>query len=94
MAELRAALGRIGYAGCEGKTLSALEHDLGHSRRLLARRYLSLLRELRYGREGSPRPRLRERRELRRALADGGGMRRRLRALLALPPGAARRLNR
>jgi hypothetical protein len=94
VAELRAALERIGHAGCEGKTLAALEHDLQHSRRVLARRYLSLLRELRYGRERSPRPRLRERRELRRALADGGGMRRRLRALLALPPGAARRLSR
>jgi protein-glutamine gamma-glutamyltransferase len=94
VAELRAALGRIGYAGFEGKTLTALEHDLEHSRRVLARRYLSVLRELRYGRERSPRPRLRERRELRRALGDGGGMRRRLRALLALPPGAARRLGR
>jgi Transglutaminase-like superfamily len=94
VAELRAALGRLGYAGREGKTLAALERDLQHSRRVLARRYLSLLRELRYGRERSPRPRLRERRELRRALADGGGMRRRLRALLALPPGAARRLSR
>ncbi|TMK97101.1 MAG: transglutaminase domain-containing protein [Actinobacteria bacterium] len=92
--ELRAALNRIGYPGCEGKTLAALEHELRHSRRVLARRYLSLLRELRYGRERSPRPRPRERRELRRALADGGGMRRRLRALLALPPGAARRVSR
>jgi len=93
VAELRAALGRVGYASREGQTLTALEHDLEHSRRVLARRYLSRLRELRYGRGGAPRPRLRERRELRRALGDGGGVRRRLRALLALPPGAARRLS-
>jgi transglutaminase-like putative cysteine protease len=91
--ELRLALVRLGYPTSHATTLAALEAQLMHSRRAGASEYLRLLRELRYGCRDSARPTRRERRELRRALGERGSLRTRLRALLALPPGVARRFD-
>lgn len=80
-------------------TLAALEQRLAGRRGGRASAYLRALRQLRYGAPAcaapgsasGPRPSARGRAELRRALAEGGGPRARLRALLALPPACARR---
>jgi transglutaminase-like putative cysteine protease len=97
VAELRAALARLEGAreGSEAPatTLAALEHRLQSRRGGRASAHLRALRELRYGGAvGLARPSPSGRRELRRALAEGGGLRSRVRALLALPPGAARKV--
>jgi len=84
--ELQGALARLGHGAAPGLTLARLERQLAGD----AARYLEGLRALRYGDAAHPAPTLADRRRLRGALADRG-MRGRLRALLALPPGAARR---
>jgi protein-glutamine gamma-glutamyltransferase len=84
--ELHAALARLAYDTTSGLTLARLERQLTDAD---AVGYLRRLRTLRYG-DGSERPTPAGRAALRRALA-GKGARARLRALLALPPGAARR---
>lgn len=90
--ELRIALLRLGYPDSR-TTLAALEASLERSRHAGAPRYLRALRELRYSSQDSARPTRRERSELRRALGERGGLGARLQALLALPPGVARRFD-
>jgi transglutaminase-like putative cysteine protease len=85
--ELRAALRRLGHDYPERTTLTELERRLRVTAGPAAARYASLLREQRYARPGAAAgPTPRDRRELRRALTRGGGLRARLRGLLALPP--------
>ncbi len=85
--ELRRALRRLGYEYPARTTLSELERRLKVTAGPAAARYVRLLREQRYARPGSAAaPSAHDRRELRRALTDGGGPLARLRGLLALPP--------
>jgi len=90
VAELRRAFVRLGYPVTAATTLAELEERVRSARGGEASRYLRLLRELRYRAEVSLRPSRRQRRELRRALGERNLLTR-VRALLALPPGAARR---
>jgi transglutaminase-like putative cysteine protease len=86
VAELDAALRRIGRPATQGVTLQQLERRLGRSPEAAA--YLRALRRGRYAPiAAAPTPR--GRRALRRELASGGGARGRLRALWALPPWRA-----
>jgi transglutaminase-like putative cysteine protease len=86
VAELDAALRRIGRPATRGVTLQQLERRLGRSPEAAA--YLRALRTGRYAPiAAAPTPR--GRRALRRELASGGGARGRLRALWALPPWRA-----
>ncbi len=89
-AELRWALTRLGHYGQPALTLVQLERSVrdGHAE---AAGYVQGLRELRYGRSCTRPLGARGRQQLRRALGEGGGPLLRLRALLALPPGAMRR---
>jgi transglutaminase-like putative cysteine protease len=89
VAELRGALTRLGEP--PARTLAGLEAELRGDGRGTALRYVRRLRELRYGTPGGAAPTVRGRRALRRALAARCGRWGRVRALLALPPGAARR---
>jgi transglutaminase-like putative cysteine protease len=83
VAELEAALRRLGRPATEGVTLQQLERRLGRSPEAAA--YLRALRAGRYApRAVAPTPR--GRRALRRELGSGAGARGRLRALWALPP--------
>jgi hypothetical protein len=85
--ELRAALGRLGYSFPPRTTLTELERRLRVTNGEGAARYVRSLRVLRYARPGAARtPGPHERRELRRALTAGSGVRMRVRGLLALPP--------
>jgi hypothetical protein len=85
--ELRAALRRLGYDYPARTTLAELERRLRVTAGPAAARYIGLLRDQRYARPGSAAdPTARDRRELRRALTDGGGPLARLRGLRALPP--------
>jgi protein-glutamine gamma-glutamyltransferase len=88
--ELLGAMGRLGHALPEGTTLSQLARRLREDGQPGAARYVSRLNELRYGPARTDGPSPADRRLLRRALG-GRGPAGRLRALLALPPGAARR---
>jgi len=93
IAELGAALRRLGFGGGgDAVTIAQLERALAGRRGGRASAHLAALRARRYARAGEgARPTAQGRRELRRALVQGAGLRTRLRALLALPPGAARR---
>jgi protein-glutamine gamma-glutamyltransferase len=86
VAELEAALRRSGRGGAPGLTLRQLEQRLAGTPEAVA--YLRALRSGRYGpaRAVAELPTAAQRRALRRALAAGGGLRARLRALWALPP--------
>jgi transglutaminase-like putative cysteine protease len=87
--ELERALPRLGWRLGPGATLLTLERRMGGADRPVAARYLRRLRAHRYA-VGQPRlPDRTERRALRRELGDAG-LRARLRALLALPPGGPR----
>ncbi len=89
VAELRAALERLGYEVRSQTTLAELEHRLDERPGPAAARYVRRLRERRFALPapgGSP-PRL-DRRALRRALTAGLGPLGRLRGFLALPPEA------
>ena len=89
--ELARALPRLGLPIPPGITLRELEDVLDRSYGPAAARYARLLSERRYAPEADlRRPTARDRRRLRSALWAGRGARRRLRVLLALPPGAAR----
>jgi transglutaminase-like putative cysteine protease len=90
VAELRWALARVGQPIPPATTLAQLEARLSLARGGPASGYLRLLRELRYRADGAPGPSPRQRGGLRRALGGQGPLAR-VRALLALPPGATRR---
>jgi hypothetical protein len=83
VAELEAALRRIGRPAAAGTTLQQLEQRLGRTPE--AAGYLRALRAGRYGTTPST-PTPRGRRALRRELGSGSGPRGKLRALWALPP--------
>ncbi len=86
VAELEAALRRIGRPDRRARTLQQLERRLGRSPEAAA--YLRALRAGRYAPTAvAPTPR--GRRALRRELGSGAGARGRLRALWALPPWRA-----
>jgi protein-glutamine gamma-glutamyltransferase len=85
VAELEAALRRIGRPATAGTTLRQLEQRLGRSPEAAA--YLRALRAGRYAPTATATvPSSRGRRALRRELGSGSGARGRLRALWALPP--------
>jgi transglutaminase-like putative cysteine protease len=86
IAELEAALRRIGRPAPEGLTLRQLEQRVGRSPE--AAEYLRALRAGRYAPTATA-PTPRGRRALRRALGSGTGPRGRLRALWSLPPWRA-----
>ena len=86
IAELEAALRRLGRPAPEGLTLQQLEQRLGRSPEAAA--YLRALRAGRYAPRADA-PTSRGRRALRRELGSGAGPRGRLRALWALPPWRA-----
>jgi transglutaminase-like putative cysteine protease len=86
IAELEAALRRLGRPATAGLTLAQLEQRHGRSPEAAA--YLRALRAGRYA-PTSAAPTLRGRRALRRELGSGAGPRGRLRALWALPPWRA-----
>lgn len=91
VAELRRALARVGEPAPATLTLRRLEERLEASAGPPAARYVQMLRQRRYAREGGSMPGRAERSALRRALASGRGPLGRLRALAALPPLAFRR---
>jgi protein-glutamine gamma-glutamyltransferase len=86
IAELEAALRRLGRPATAGLTLQQLERRLGRSPEAAA--YLRALRAGRYAPTAAA-PTPRGRRALRRELGSGAGPRGRLRALWALPPWRA-----
>jgi transglutaminase-like putative cysteine protease len=88
--ELRGALGRLGWKLPGETTLFAIERRFGDAGRPAVAGYAAGLRAHRFAPGSPPPPGPGARRALRRALADGGGLRRRLRALVALPPGGPR----
>ena len=81
LAELERALRRTGREPGAGTSLTALRATLGS-----CGGYLDALIARRFAPGGGPAPTTRQRRELRRALGDGLGLRGRVRAWLALPP--------
>jgi protein-glutamine gamma-glutamyltransferase len=83
IAELEVALRRSGHPAPTGITLAQLERRLRLDGEAAA--YLRSLRAGRYGRDRPP-PTPAQRRALRRQLAEGLGIRGRLRSLWALPP--------
>jgi len=86
VAELGAALRRLGWDLGPRDTLLVIERRaIGRGRAALPR-YVAALREHRYGSTAAPPPGPEERRALRRSLA-AGSLRRRWRAWLAIPPG-------
>ncbi len=91
VAELGRALPRLGLPLAAGITLKELETVLERSYGPRASRYARLLSARRYARDSDlSRPSPRDRRRLRAALSSGRGPVRRLRVLLALPPGTRR----
>ncbi|MGH2952584.1 MAG: hypothetical protein ACRDK9_01005, partial [Solirubrobacterales bacterium] len=87
LGELVSALRRFGWRIEPGTTLLTLERRFtGVGRRGVAR-YLAALRRSRFEPAGGSPPGPHERRALRSAIAAGGGLRRHLRALRAIPPG-------
>jgi transglutaminase-like putative cysteine protease len=90
LAELRRALVRLGWFVPGGVTLLALERRLGRAAGPASAGYAAGLRAHRYDPAAPRPPALRDRRALRRELGSAGGLGRRLRALLAIPPGGPR----
>jgi transglutaminase-like putative cysteine protease len=86
LAELGSALDRLGWRVGPRTTLTAIERRSTGVARAAIRDYAAALRSARYGPGHPPPPGPAGRRALRRALA-AGGLRARLRALLAIPPG-------
>ena len=86
LAELRAALERMGHPVPPRTTLSALEQRLRDRVGPGAARYAARLRERRYGNAAGAPPNRGDRRTLRRELGRAGGRLGRVRAFLALPP--------
>jgi transglutaminase-like putative cysteine protease len=90
LAELGEALRRAGWELSPRATLLAIERRAGGHDRAAVREYAAALRGHRYGPSTAAPPGPRERRALRKALG-AGGLRARLRALLAIPPGGPAR---
>ena len=88
--ELEPALKRLGWRVPGGSTLLALERRLSRVAGPAPARYLARLRAYRYGNGAGDLPDWSERRAFRRALGGRGGLRTRLRALIAIPPGGPR----
>jgi protein-glutamine gamma-glutamyltransferase len=88
--ELRRALGRLGWSVSGEPTLLGLERRFRNAGRSAVAGYAATLRAHRYSRRSPAPPGPADRRALRRALASDGGLGRRLRALLAIPPGGPR----
>jgi len=90
--ELVEAVRRLGWQIAPGSTLLSLERRFEElaSRRAIAT-YAEGLRACRYAPAGAAPPGADERRRMRRALGHGGGWRRRLSALRAVPPGGPAR---
>ncbi len=91
LAELRSALARLGWNVSDRVTLLGLERRFSGAGRGPVARYAAGLRAHRYAAQTPDAPGPAARRAVRTALADGGGLRRRLRALIAIPPGGPRR---
>ncbi len=87
LGEIEGALPRLGFPLPGGVTLLSLEGRVSRTRPATAA-YLAKLRAGRFGPDTSPPPTLAERRGVRRELTTGRGFIRRLRGLLAIPPGA------
>jgi protein-glutamine gamma-glutamyltransferase len=90
LGEIEAALPRLGFPIPGGITLLSLEERVSRTRPATGR-YLAKLRAGRFGPEATTPPTLAERRGVRSELTAGRGLSRRLRGLLALPPGGPRR---
>jgi transglutaminase-like putative cysteine protease len=88
--EFEAALRRLGHRVPGGTTLARLERRLGRGRPR-SRAYAETLRASRFAPGRAAAPTLADRRHLRSELSSGGGPGRRLRGLLAFPPGAPSR---
>jgi transglutaminase-like putative cysteine protease len=87
IAELRHALGRLGWDVSPSTTLLAIERRLAATAGPAAAAYAHGLRSYRFDPQRGEPPGAVERRRLRRALAAGAGPLGRLRVLLAVPPG-------
>ena len=90
VAELTEALRRAGWRIGPRTTLLAIERRSTGSARVAIRAYAAGLRAHRFGPTTSPPPGPAERRAVRRALS-AGGLRRRLRMLVSIPPGGPAR---
>jgi transglutaminase-like putative cysteine protease len=86
VAELRAALERLGFTVPPETTLLVLERRLRRLGGAAAARYAAVLRAARFSPQGAPAPVPADRRALRQALTARRGPLARLRGLLALPP--------
>jgi transglutaminase-like putative cysteine protease len=91
LADLRRVLARIGEPVPPRLTLRELERRLERTAGAAAARYVRMLRERRYAPRGGRIPDAVARRDLRRALGRGRGLRGRLLVLVALPPVSFRR---
>jgi hypothetical protein len=89
--ELRRVLARVGEPVPPRLTLRELEGRLEQTAGPSAARYVRAVRERRYAGPSRPRADTPARRDLRRALGRGRGLRGRLLALVALPPLSFRR---
>ena len=85
--ELERALRVLGWQVPGGTTLLDLERRLARAAGARAGRYARALRSQRYAPRSADPPGAAQRRALRRSLAARGGLRNRLRALAAIPPG-------
>jgi hypothetical protein len=92
LAELRRALDRLDWKVPDATTLLGLERRLLRYAGPHAAGYARRLREHRYDPREPAAPGPRERRALRRELSAQGGLRARLRGLVAIPPGGPRPL--
>jgi protein-glutamine gamma-glutamyltransferase len=89
--ELGSGLERLGTPLRPGETLASLEHKLRMRYKPATARYAARLRAGRFSRDDPGAPTLADRRAVRRELGSNRGLGGRLRALLAIPPGAPRR---
>jgi hypothetical protein len=90
LAALRSVLARTGDPATPRLTLRQLELRIERAGPA-ATRYVRMLRERRYGAQGGGLPDGAARRQLRRALIRGRGLRARIGALAAMPPVPFRR---
>jgi hypothetical protein len=92
IAELRAALGATGWSWDRSTTLLVAEGRLRFVSLGAAAAYVGRLRRRRYSADAVDPPTPAERRSARRDLAALGGLSRRIRMLLLMPPGGPRRV--